>query len=604
MSARRVRSIVARLSTTIVVLVSSSAGAVAPPPEATRTAIVVSINDVYNVQGLQRGHVGGLARVRSLIREVTAAQGEAPLVLHAGDALFPSLLSGPQRDGPTDGGKHMVEVLNMLVPGEDPASPSNRMLFTIGNHEFDRDQCADAADLLERIAESRFLWLDGNIEFQFDACKTPVPAEAAKRLRTGTVVEIGGIRIGVFGLTTDMARPAYVRRFGVPREVARMRAAELRKQGAEVVIALTHLDLREDRELLADLGMDGPDLVVGGHDHEHAEAFVPAGSEKDDPGAPTTNGRRRRAVFKADAEARSANVIAITLSGGHLTIDRELRTLAGNRPPPDSVVDARVTALLRDHDHRFCSGRREPDGCLGATVGTAGTDLVGDESSLRSGETSLGNWVADTIADLCGTDVALINAGSVRLNDTILAGTPIVLRDVENMVRYPAPLVRFTIDGSTLRKALQHATEGWPGSGQWLLASGLAFAHQPSASGGSPPSRITLVKQQRLVRDDDRIRVATTGFLAKGGDGYTMLTTSRIGPMETCPEPSSLKELLIERLHRSPAGIRPVVDGRVCRGDGPCLAASDTPAPAEGPSVVVWLSLVVLLAMATAVLAS
>lgn len=612
-------TLVARILVATLTLVLADVGAARPATDTgRRTAVIVSINDVYNVQGIRRGHAGGLARVRALLREIETIHGEPPLFLHAGDALFPSLPSGPERDGNVnDGGKGMIEVLDALVPDATGATPSNRMMLTVGNHEFDRGECADAAELVQRMAESRFLWLADNIEFDFARCHAELTPDAAARLRTGdaagrpqpdTLVTVGGIRIGVFGLTTGMTQPDYVRRFAEPREVAKRRTAELRQQGAEVVIALTHLDVAEDRRILTELGRDGPDLIVGGHDHESMQTFVAA--EPDDAKAPWTAGRRQRAVFKADAEARSANVIVVTIENGKTSIDRELRTLEGQRPAPDAEVRKLVDGLIEAHEKRFCDAHR-PDAhpvdahCLEQPVGKAGTDVVGDETVLRSAESSLGNWLADLIAEQCGTEVAFLNAGSIRLNDTIPAGESIRLRDVENMVRYPADLVRLTIDGATLRKVIAHATSAWPGNGHWLATSGIAFVHQPTAPGMDvAPARLTLVKQRRALRDDDRIQIATTSFLAGGGDDYAMLKSGMIGARESCRDPSSLKELVLAALERSQGGIVPVVDGRVCRGDGPCLAVGDAPVPPDGPGIVAWLVLAVFLAMLVAVLAS
>jgi len=57
-----------------------------------RTAVLLAINDVYRIEGLRDGTIGGLARVRALRLEL---EREAPdlLMLHGGDFLFPSFAS-------------------------------------------------------------------------------------------------------------------------------------------------------------------------------------------------------------------------------------------------------------------------------------------------------------------------------------------------------------------------------------------------------------------------------------------------------------------------------------------------------------------------------
>lgn len=612
MNGSSLRALCAGCFATLVLSLAADAVRAQTPPSPPRSATIVSINDVYTVQGLQRGHVGGLARVRSLIDEVQAASGRAPLVLHAGDALFPSLLSGPAHDDDvTDGGKHMIQVLNMLVPSPNPdaALPSTSMLFTIGNHELDRAECHDADDLVARMAESSFVWLGGNIEFDFANCGTALTPEAALRLQPSVLVDAGDLRIGVLGLTTDVKEAAYVRGFASPRDTAKRLTADLRARGADVVIALTHLDADEDLRILENLGADGPDLIVGGHEHENMANYVLAGSNDDDPRAPRTDGRRQRAVFKANAEARSANVIGISIDDEGIKIDRELRTLTGKRPRENEDVKKAIENIVKDHQRRFCAKHepsKDPDTCLDEDIGRAGTDVVGDESVVRGRESSLGNWLADLAAEHCGTDVALLNAGSVRLNETIFAGDGIRRRDLENMLLYPTDLVRFTIDSATLQQVLHRAITDWPGSGHWLLTSGIAFVHQPTSAGiVVPPSRVTLIGQRRLVRNDDRITIATSKFLANGGDGYAMLPQGALGPIEACTG-RSLKEIALQELKdtKFKGGITPVVEGRICQGATRCLAAADSAPCSTGPSGVAWLALLVVAAMIVVVLAS
>ncbi|HQZ16404.1 MAG TPA: hypothetical protein PLD86_05965, partial [Vicinamibacteria bacterium] len=90
---------------------------------------LLAINDVYRIEGLQEGTIGGLARVRALRKEL---EREAPdlLMLHGGDFLFPSFASRMYA------GAQMISVLNDL--DGDSAAFDPRMFATLGNHEFDQ----------------------------------------------------------------------------------------------------------------------------------------------------------------------------------------------------------------------------------------------------------------------------------------------------------------------------------------------------------------------------------------------------------------------------------------------------------------------------------
>src|SRR6185503_2374576 len=105
----------------------------APAPAATsapgsRSAVILAINDVYRIEGVERGTVGGIARVRTLRQQLEREHPDL-LVMHAGDLLFPSFLSR------SFNGEQMVDVLNGLDGDETAFDP--RMFVVFGNHEFE-----------------------------------------------------------------------------------------------------------------------------------------------------------------------------------------------------------------------------------------------------------------------------------------------------------------------------------------------------------------------------------------------------------------------------------------------------------------------------------
>src|SRR5688500_10274657 len=81
--------------------------ACATAPPAPTGVKVLQLNDVYKIEGLEGGQSGGLARVRTL-RKHLESDGSPVLVLHAGDALYPSVMSKYLEAKP------MVDVLNLL----------------------------------------------------------------------------------------------------------------------------------------------------------------------------------------------------------------------------------------------------------------------------------------------------------------------------------------------------------------------------------------------------------------------------------------------------------------------------------------------------------
>lgn len=536
-----------------------------PPPEtaARRGFTLLAINDVYRIEGLGpvtagAGERGGLARVRALRRELEAASGRPVLVLHAGDLLFPSLLSRRYA------GEQMIDVLNLL-DGE-PERFDQAMFVTFGNHELDRGGAEGARLLDRRVESSDFRWLDTNLWWDDDGRE---PVVAATNLARAATVTLGGVEIGLFSLTTDEARPDYVLGFHDPVSTARDATASLRAAGAELVVALTHLPVDEDLALLEALGDDGPDLVIGGHDHQRL-------ARRD---------RGGRWVLKADADAASAVVVEISAPPtGSPTIEHRFVELGPGGPEPDPEVAARVAGWLERFDREQCAAEGDEPGCMDRALGRTRVPLAAEETEIRRFETNLGNWVADVLrdhfaaaveaADPGAPLVAFVNSGALRLNQDLPAGY-VLRRHVEELFAYPAEPRLLRIDGATLARVAGRAVEEWSAAGHWLQVSGFAFVHDPDAGTATD---LTLLGPDgpRPLAADERVYAATVAFLtepASGQDGYTML-----GPGDVVSSSSAdLRTLVVHELSRRwQEGIAPEVEGRICnaRRPGPCLAVS------------------------------
>ncbi len=499
-----------------------------------REAVVVAINDTYRIEGVEGGHKGGMALLRAL-REQLEKHYPDLLFLHAGDFLFPSLVSEWTQ------GAHMVEIMNRLDGAAGVFDP--RMVVTFGNHEFDRSNTADAVLLQARIDQSEFQWLGSNIRFTEEKGQSSV---ASEKLQISKIVECGGVLVGLFGLTTDR-KPAkeiaYVDEFVDPVAVAKEQTKILRAQGADVVMALTHLALQKDREILEKLGEQGPDLIVGGHEHQRHHVDVDG-----------------RWILKADADARTATVIRIQMVEAKPFISFGYRFLDRHDVIPDPELKTQVDQILLDHEAWFCSNYNEKGRCLQQSVGETGVPLNGEELEIRRYETNLGNWVADQIRSAVpDADIAFINAGALRVNQTIPPGS-ISRRQVEELLFYDSELVRAELTHGDLKRVLERAVEDWVGQGHWLQISGFAFKHDPRQPIGHRVEDIQLFQNGILKNLPDRpIRIATNRFLMEGGDGYDMLKNVKSDSVVP-----SLKKHILRILGSEKTPIGPIVDGRIC----------------------------------------
>ena len=471
---------------------------------------LLQVNDVYQFAPVDQGTRGGLGRLLTLKKSI---QQENPntLFLMAGDTISPSVESITYK------GAQMIEAWNAI--GLDYA--------TFGNHEFDF-----GPDVLkQRMQESQFGWIAANV---IDT-RLNQPFGDAKRY---VVREFGGVKVGIFGLvlpeTKTTSRPGDNVEFRNPCETAKAIVDELHGQGVKVVVALTHLSMREDKEVARCAGVN---LIVGGHEHTLLESH--AGN------AP---------IFKMTADARELGRIDLNISSstGELeSIDWKVIPVDGTTPeaPEFSVVYKKYAQLLAE---------------LAKPVGKTSVALDARSAENRTRETNVGNFIADAFRRSTAADVGFLNGGSVRADSIIGPGT-LTMRDLLSILPFKNKLIEIEVTGATLRAALEHgvsrsAEDAEPG--RFPQVSGVQFTFDASRPAGS---RIVEARVNGLpLADAKKYSLTTNTFMAlDGGDGYTMFKGA------TVLTPPDKVPLDIDALKKA-VGTRPIapkVEGRIKRLD-------------------------------------
>ncbi len=476
------------------------------PPEPLNPVRFLLINDVYVADTMADGH-GGLARVATVHTRLVD-QGPILFVL-AGDVLSPSVLSKYYS------GRQMVEALNA----------AKLDYATFGNHEFELDRDT----LVARIAASNFKWISSNCT---EANGTPFP-----KVIPWDTLRVSGHKVGLFGLTLRGNYRRYVRCVN-PDSAAHLAIDTLSALGADLIVAITHQTIAADRDLLS--REPKLDLVLGGHEHEAHDSVL--------------SGRH---VLKADANARTAQFV--TLWGGK----GKWRQAVGlvpidSRLPSDTTV-SRVVEAWDDSLRQRLGPER--------TVATTATPIDARDEVSRKRESVLGDLVADAIRAGTGADVALINAGAMRLDDLIRPGA-LTNYQLESIFLFAdeTRIVTFPATGGQLRELLEHGvSDSALGKGGFLQVSGVRFTYDPRRPSG-----------QRLVGDlgraggapiseRDTVRVAFAAYPAcQGGDGYRVPEAAA-----SCPVSDSAPravDLLMHYLADSLGGqVKPPTEGRITR---------------------------------------
>ncbi|MCA1593097.1 MAG: bifunctional metallophosphatase/5'-nucleotidase [Acidobacteria bacterium] len=485
---------------------------------------LLQVNDVYQFTPADRGARGGLARVSTLRKQI-ARQSPHTLFILAGDTISPSVESITYK------GAQMIDAWNTV--GLD--------FSVFGNHEFDF-----GPDVLrQRISESKFKWLGANV----------VDAKTGRTFGDTppfVVREFEGVKVGFFGLvlpeTKTTSSPGPDVEFRDVCETARQIIPQLRAAGANTVVAVTHLSMREDKQL-ARCAAGQIDVIVGGHEHTLLESSS--------AGTP---------IFKMTADGRELGRIDLNispLSGKVESIDWEIIPVTDKLAddPDFAAVTTKYAARLTE---------------LAARVGSTTVSLDARSAANRTGETNISDFITDAFRQAAGADVALLNGGSVRA-DTIITPGELTLRDVLSILPFNNELVKIEITGETLRQALEHGVSRSGGSeepGRFPQVSGVRYSFETSRPAGARLREVTVGGQPLDLKRT--YTLVTAKYLAGGGDQYAMLK----GHDNVLKVKLVDAEVLRKAIAAVPS-IAPVTDGRILRLDKPaeekpCAATAGT----------------------------
>lgn len=435
------------------------------------------INDIYEIAPI-KGQ-GGFAPLMTLLKQERQRDANAVTTV-GGDFLSPSLLSGTTR------GDQMIALFNSI--GVDAV--------TFGNHEFDFGNEV----LKARIAESKFPWIGTNV---LTTDGKPYGGSVATWTKT-----IGDIKVGFLGVitpeTAHLSSAGRDVRFADVKESAATAVKRLKDEGANVVVALTHLTIEEDRDLA--FKVKGIDLVLGGHDHDPISFYE--GSTL---------------ILKAGHDGQYLGVVELAVStkgtekGPATTVTPtawRFTTTAGVAP------DAEVATLVKTYTDNL-------DSTLAAVIGTTETDLDSRKDVVRTQEATMGNLIADALREGLKADVAITNGGGIRADALRPAGSRITRKDIFAELPFGNVGVLTELKGSDLLSALEHGvSKVEEKAGRFPQVSGVTFTYDPKLPSGT---RVTEAKVGGKPLDPGAVyRVATNDYMLKGGDGYGALTRGKV----------------------------------------------------------------------------
>nr|KAG5704020.1 hypothetical protein BaRGS_032109 [Batillaria attramentaria] len=401
-------------------------------------------------------------------------------------------------------------------------------VMALGNHEFDRG----IEGLTPFLKDVNFSVISANI----DASLVP---DVNSHVSKTVVLTVGGQRVGIVGYTTEdtpnIASPGDVK-FNSVVESVRQEVERLQGEGINKIIALGHAGFTVDKQVAA---IPGVDVVVGGHTNTFLYTGNPPSIEQPEGDYPfvVTKDGGQALVVQDYTFGKYLGVL-------HVTFDDmgQVKTYSGNPMLLDSTVKQDNATLVELQPWK--SGvEAETQKVVGRTL----VNLNGSRYVCRVRECNLGNLVADGLVqqnlkhpdEIKWNDVSigLMNSGGIR--DSIERG-PITIANVLGVLPFQNTVDAMEIKGEHLRAALEYSVSKYDPCAQtdlfggFLQVSGLRVQYDMRRPVGqrvvSAHALCTdcLVPEFRPLDDSAIYKMVLPSFIARGGDGFTVLRDNAI----------------------------------------------------------------------------
>jgi len=460
------------------VFLSALSPAALASKQADSTIVLLHFNDFYEINGYSGK--GGLQPLSRIIEQQKQRYPES-IVSFGGDLLSPSIYSS------TSKGRHMVNAMALLHVD----------IAVAGNHEFD----FGLPNAISQFKTSLFPWLLSNTQPQFNSLKDSIVQTY--------IHEINGIKVGFFGLLTPEASvlsrlPSNFIASNIIQS-ARQMVTQLQAQNVDMIVALTHLDLEQDKALASQV--NHIDLILGGHDHYPVSLvlndtlILKAGLNGEYLG-----------VIKASITAKKQKKSTPKISWEFIsTRDEEQSTKSDNQAVHNYL----------SHYNQLIKKKKQQQLAL--------TKLPLDAKTLtvRSKESNFANLITDALRLHYKTDVALLNGGAIRNDKYYPADTSLTELDILSALPFANRAVVVKITGKQLTQMLEHGLSAIEyKSGRFLQLSGIDMEYSATEPSGKRIKTVRINKQP--IENEKHYTLTTADYIYHGGDGFKQLQNSEV----------------------------------------------------------------------------
>ena len=462
-----------------------------PGSNASTTITLFHTNDIHgHLESWKGGEgelkdqtVGGLDRVAARVREQRAhLSPNASLLLDAGDTIGDTMIAAETE------GRAVIETMNAM--GYDA--------MVVGNHEPD----FTAEKLRARIAEAKFPVLAANIHHRWSGKPFTKPY---------VIKTVNGVKVGILGLAypntplTTSKKNVKNLRFSEAVPTAQLFVPQMRDEGAQIIVALTHLGLGADKHLAENV--DGIDVIVGGHSHNRMKDALRI---------------RQTLIVQAGAHGSDLGRLDLNIANGKIvSFQRTLIPVTGAES--DNTVASKIAQHKAPHEQK-----------MNAVVGNASSlipraqTLAGQEPGKRDEESPADDLFADAVRESTQAQIAFLPGVGYGV---ALQPGQISTAQLRNLIPHDSAVWTMRLTGEQIREVLEQSIENFSTKdptkkvGGMIQVSGLQFIYNPEGVFNQRVQTVTVQGKPLELRK--YYRVATNALLAEGGHNYDTFKRGR-----------------------------------------------------------------------------
>ncbi|MBI9103478.1 MAG: 5'-nucleotidase C-terminal domain-containing protein [Spirochaetales bacterium] len=466
------------------------------PAEGDFALTILHTNDTHSHLAADYKGRYGAAKVAFMADQIRAANKNV-LLLDAGDYVMGTVYYT------VFGGAAERDVMNLQ--GYDA--------MTLGNHEFDKG----VDGMLAFLTGLNTPVVNANIDF------SDYPA-IDRLVKPYIIKDVNGTKVGIIGATLPetptISSPADGMEFTDVVSAVQPVVDVLENMGVEIIVLLSHNGYMNDQAIAA--GIDGVDVIVGGHSHTKLIGDDYPGVYESASGEP---------ILIVQASEYNSYL-------GNLTVtfdDDGVATSWWGAPVPMTAAvaqDPEIAAYLAEKDEELAP-------FTGAIIGNVKTELI----RSRTEESNIGNLIADAMLAATkdkGVQIALTNGGGIRAD---IGTGDLTMQKLMEVLPFGNLVATFEIKGADLWQAFDHGiNQVEEGAGRFLHMAGAKMVWDPAGEPFDYATQTGGRVREIFVQDEKGgwapldpeaiYKVAANNYIRGGGDDFQVLKEKAINPYD------------------------------------------------------------------------